>query len=415
MEGKQAAIGIARRPLWIVVAAGGAIIGLSLGLRHTLGLFLEPISNDLGLGREAFALSMGIQNIFWGLSAPIFGAIADKYGSGRVVAFGGIAYAMGLALTAHAGSTGDLIGSGILLGLGISATGFTAVLGAVGRAAPPEKRQAALALASMGGSIGQFVALPYAQAFIGSIGWLGALLVLASTAAITVVLAWGVAGTPQMDASEDSNQTLKEAFSEAVQHRGFLLLTAGFFVCGFHVVFVATHLPAFLADEGFEPWLGATCLGIIGFVNIIGTYVFGRWGAVVEKRVVLSWLYFMRAVVFAALLVVPLNVPTVLGFAVAIGFLWLGTVPLTSGLVATLFGPKWMSMLFGIVFISHQIGSFLGAWLGGYLFDKIQSYDMMWWLSVALALLAALLHLPIKEEPVRRQSQASVHQGTPAS
>lgn len=395
------------RPLWVVVIAAGAIIGLSLGLRHTFGLFLDPISTDLGLGRGSFALAMGMQNLFWGLSAPLFGAVADKYGSGRVVVIGGILYAAGLVLTANSGSTPDLAGGGILLGLGISGTSFSAVLGAVARAAPPEKRQSALALTATGGSIGQFVALPYAQALIGGFGWSATLLVLAGTAAITVVLAWGVAGSPQTSDAEDNKQGLVAAFSEAMGHRSFLLLTAGFFVCGFHVTFVATHLPAFLTDEGFEPWLGATCLGVIGFVNILGTYVFGRWGAVVEKRVALSWLYFGRAIVFAALLIVPLTEATVLAFAVAIGFLWLGTVPLTSGLVATLFGPKWVSMLFGLVFISHQLGSFLGAWFGGYVFDKVQSYDTMWWLSVALALIAALLHWPIKEVPVQRLKAAT--------
>ncbi len=397
------------RPLWVVIFAAGAIIGLSLGLRHTFGLFLDPISTDLGLGRESFALAMGMQNLFWGLSAPLFGAVADKYGSGRVVVIGGILYAAGLVLTANSGSTTALAGGGVLLGLGISGTSFSAVLGAVARAASPEKRQTALALTATGGSIGQFVALPYAQALIGGLGWSTTLLVLAGTAAITVVLAWGVAGSPQAanTEAEENTQGLVAAFSEAMRHRSFLLLTAGFFVCGFHVTFVATHLPAFLTDEGFEPWLGAASLGIIGFVNILGTYVFGRWGAVVEKRIALSWLYFGRALVFAALLLVPLTETTVLAFAVAIGFLWLGTVPLTSGLVATLFGPKWVSMLFGIVFISHQIGSFLGAWFGGYVFDKVQSYDTMWWLSVALALLAALLHWPIKEEPVQRLKAAT--------
>lgn len=407
MSGNPSIARPAWRPLWVVIFAAGATIGLSLGLRHTFGLFLDPISTDLGLGRESFALAMGMQNLFWGLSAPLFGAVADKYGSGRVVVIGGILYAAGLILTANSLSSTELAGGGILLGLGISGTSFSAVLGAVARAAPPEKRQTALALTATGGSIGQFVALPYAQALIGGLGWSTTLLVLAGTAAITVVLAWGVAGSPQASETEENTQGLAAAFSEAMRHRSFLLLTAGFFVCGFHVTFVATHLPAFLTDEGFEPWLGAAALGIIGFVNILGTYVFGQWGAVVEKRIALSWLYFGRALVFAALLLVPLTETTVLVFSVAIGFLWLGTVPLTSGLVATLFGPKWVSMLFGIVFISHQIGSFLGAWFGGYVFDKIQSYDTMWWLSVALALLAALLHWPIKEEPVQRLKAAT--------
>lgn len=389
-------------PLWVVVAAGGVIIGLNLGIRHTFGLFLEPISTELGVGRQAFALAMGLQNLFWGLSSPFFGAIADKYGSGRVVALGALLYASGLVLIANAGSEVELAGSGILLGLGIGGTGFAAVLGAVARAAPPERRQTALALASMVGSIGQFVALPYAQALIGSFGWSVSLLVLAATAGSMALIGWGIAGSPRRRETDEDRQTLSEACREAVRHRGFLLLTAGFFVCGFHVTFVATHLPAFLLDQGFEPWLGATCLAVIGFVNIIGTFVFGRWGAVVEKRVALSWLYFGRGVVFAALLIVPLSVPSAIVFAALIGFFWLGTVPLTSGLVATLFGPKWMSMLFGIVFLSHQFGAFLGAWLGGYAYDKVQSYDAMWWLSIALALMATVLHWPIREEPVQR-------------
>ncbi|MGI9383486.1 MAG: MFS transporter [Methyloligellaceae bacterium] len=388
-------------PLWAIIATGGAIIGISLGIRHTFGLFLAPISQDLGVGRGAFALAMGLQNILWGVSAPFFGAIADKYGSGRVVVAGAVLYFAGLWLTASAGSETDLVLGGVVIGLGVSASGFTAVLGAVGRAAPPERRQTALALASMAGSIGQFVALPYAQVLIEGFGWVTAMAVIAVTAGIMVPLAWGIAGKPEASTDGDT-QSLTEALREAIRNPSFLLLTAGFFVCGFHVVFVGTHLPAFLADQGFEPWLGAVCLAIIGFVNIIGTYVFGRAGQFKEKRLVLSWLYFARAFVFLGILVVPLTVPTVLIFATAIGFLWLGTVPLTSGLVATLFGPRWMSMLFGIVFFSHQIGSFLGAWLGGYVYDAVQSYDVMWWLSVGLALLAALLHWPIKERPVPR-------------
>ena len=396
-----------RIPLWAVIAMGGGIIGISLGIRHTFGLFLTPISQDLGLGREAFALAMGLQNIVWGLSAPFFGAIADKYGAGRVVVVGAVLYFAGLWLTASAGSEQDLVLAGLIIGLGVSASGFTAVLGAIGRAAPAERRQTALALASMAGSIGQFVALPYAQVLIEGFGWVTAMAAIAITAGIMVPLAWGVAGAPAAKA-DARTQTLAQALREAMANPSFLLLTAGFFVCGFHVVFVGTHLPAFLADQGFEPWLGALCLGVIGFVNIIGTYVFGRAGQFREKRLVLSWIYLARAVVFALILVVPLNVPTVLMFATAIGFLWLGTVPLTSGLVAVLFGPRWMSMLFGIVFLSHQVGSFLGAWLGGYIFDAVQSYDIMWWLSVGLALLAALLHWPIKERPVEREAARAV-------
>lgn len=389
------------KPLWIVIVAGGAIIGISMGIRHTFGLFLAPISQDLGIGREAFALAIGLQNFVWGLSSPFLGAVADKYGSGRVVAAGAFIYIAGLGLTSTASGQMDLVWGGVVLGLGVSATGFSVVLGAVGRAAPLEQRQNALALVSMGGSVGQFLALPYAHVLIGEFGWIFCLIIMAATAAVMVPLGWGLTGRPDA-ANEHDDTTLIQALREAVHNPSFLFLTAGFFVCGFHVVFVATHLPAYLADKGFETWVGVTCLATIGFVNIIGTYVFGRAGAIIEKRVVLSWLYFGRAIVFLAILFVPLTVTTVLVFSAAIGFLWLGTVPLTSGLVATLFGPKWMSMLFGIVFLSHQIGSFLGAWLGGYVYDVVHSYDVMWWLSIILALFAVLLHWPIKERPVQR-------------
>lgn len=389
------------KPLWLVVICGGAVLGLSMGFRQTFGLYLDPISQELGLGRTVFALSMGIQNILWGVSAPLAGAIADKWGAGRVIVVGALLYAVGLAMLASAPGEAGLLTSGVVLGLGVSGTGFTAVLGAVGRAAPPERRSSALGLASMGGSLGQFLLLPYAQAFIGTMGWYVSLLVLAVTALFMVPLAWGLAGTPRSDATP-SDQSLAHAFREALRHKGFLLLNAGFFVCGFHITFVGTHLPAFVIDLDFAPWLGSAALMVIGVANIVGTYVWGHIGERIEKRVALSVLYFARAGVFLAILMLPLTVPTLLVICVALGFLWLGTIPLTSALVATLFGPKWMSMLFGIVFLSHQIGSFLGVWLGGYLYDLFGSYDIMWWLSVALGVAAAALHWPIKEEPVPR-------------
>ncbi len=389
------------KPLWIVIAAAATILAINMGIRQTFGLYLGPISRDLELGRETFALSMGLLNLVWGLAAPFSGAIADKYGAGRVVAFGGVIYAIGITLIATAGSETELITAGVIIGLGVSATGFTAVLGAVGRAAPEEKRGSALALASMGGSIGQFAALPYAHFLIGGYGWVVSLFILAVTAALAAPIGWGVAGKPQSQGS-GREQSLSEAFKEAFRHPGFILLTLGFFVCGFHIVFVAVHLPSYLGDKGFEPWVATAALTTIGFTNILGTYLCGRVGEIVEKRVALSFLYLARAMVFLALLYMPLTETTVLIFAGALGFLWLGTVPLTSGLVATLFGPRWMSMLFGIVFLSHQLGSFLGAWLGGYFYDVFQSYDTMWWISVALGIGAAVLHWPIKEKKVVR-------------
>ncbi|RME97972.1 MAG: MFS transporter, partial [Alphaproteobacteria bacterium] len=337
----------------------------------------------------------------WGATAPFAGAIADRYGAGRVVIGGALVNAIGLITMAFAPSAEGLIGSGILLGIGISGTGFTAVLGAVGRAAPAEKRSVALGLTSAGGSLGQFAALPYVHLLIGEFGWVMSLIALALTAALLVPISWGVAGTPRSSTTH-VEQNLTEAFREAVTHKGFLLLTAGFFVCGFHVVFVATHLPAFLADRAFEPWVATWALALIGLANVVGTYLCGKAGQVMEQRVALSWLYIGRAVIFLGFLYVPLTETTVLLLSAAIGLFWLGTVPLTSGLIATLFGPRWMSMLFGLVFFSHQIGSFLGAWLGGYFYDVYQSYEVMWWISVALGIVAALFHWPIREVPVAR-------------
>lgn len=391
----------APKPLWLVILAAGATIGLCMGIRQTFGLYLDPISSELGLGRGTFALAMGLQNLLWGFTAPFAGAIADKYGAGRVVVCGAFVYALGLVLMANATSETSLLASGLMLGLGISATGFTAVLGAVGRAAAPEKRSMALGLTSAGGSFGQFAALPFVHVVIEQMGWVGSLFALAVVAGLMVPIAWGLAGKPQQH-SLAVEQTLSDAFHEALRHKGFLLLTAGFFVCGFHVVFVATHLPAFLADKNFEPWVATWALALIGLANVIGTYLCGQAGQIMEQRVALMGLYLGRSVIFIGFLYLPLTETTVLALSAGLGLFWLGTIPLTSGLIATLFGPRWMSMLFGLVFFSHQIGSFLGAWLGGYFYDLYQSYEIMWWLSVALGIVAALFHWPIRETPVER-------------
>lgn len=389
------------RPLWLVMAAAGTILALNMGIRQTFGLYLDPLSQELGLGREVFALAMGLQNLLWGITAPFAGAVADKYGCGKVVAAGAAIYIAGLVMMAGASGEASLIASGVLLGFGISATGFTAVLGAVGRAAPPEKRSSALATTSAAGSLGMFAALPFAHLLIGSIGWVASILAMTVAAAAIVPLAWGVAGRPQSRAA-GIEQTVGGAFREALANKGFLLLTAGFFVCGFHVVFVATHLPAFLADRSFEPWVAVSALTLIGLANIIGSFASGRLSRIFQQRVILTWLYLARSVVFLGFLYLPLTETSVLLLSFVLGLLWLSTIPLTSGLIATMFGPRWMSMLFGLVFFAHQIGSFLGAWLGGYVYDAYQSYEAMWWLSVGLGVLAAMFHWPIREAPVPR-------------
>ena len=388
-----------------MIIAGGAIMGITVGIRQVFGLYLAPISVDLGLGREVFAFGMGLMNLVWGLAAPFAGAVADRFGAGRVAVAGGIAYAAGLVAMTASGDGAQLVVGGLLIGVGLSGAGFTVVLGAVGRAAPPELRSAALGLVSVGGSIGQFVALPYAHYLIEASGWSASLLILAATTMLVVPLAFGIRGRG-MVADAPARQTVAEAFREACGHTGFWLLTTGFFVCGFHLAFVAVHLPAYLIDKGMPNWLAAATLTLVGACNIIGTLVCGYLGQRFEKKRVLAGLYLARAMIFLLFLVFPVTEASVLAFGAAMGLLWLGTVPLTSGLVAFIFGPAYMSMLFGIVFFSHQIGGFLGAWLAGFAYDYLGSYDAIWWLSVALGLISAALHWPINERPVPRLAAA---------
>lgn len=392
--------------LWIIIACAGSIMGLSVGLRQGMGLFLDPVSVQLGLERETFALAMGLMNLFWGLGAPIAGAVADRYGAGRVAVLGGAAYAAGL-LTMMVSSGGEhLLLGGTLIGLGLSGTAFTVVLGVVGRSAPKHLRSRALGLASVGGSIGQFVALPYTHAVIQGFGWVVALAILAATAFLIVPLAYGVAGRPQEEAAGET-QNIRQALETASRIPSFWLLNAGFFVCGFHLAFVGVHLPAFLADKGFAPWLAAAALTVVGVTNIIGVYAFGVLGGLYSKKMLLSGLYLARTAVFFLFIVSPINETSVLLFGAVMGFLWLGTVPLTSGLVGDIFGTRYMSMLFGIVFLGHQFGGFLGAWLAGTAFDRFGSYDAMWWLSIVLGLLSAALHWPIDEREVPQMRVAS--------
>lgn len=395
----------ARSPI-VVIVCGGLILSLAMGVRQTFGLFLEPVSAELGLGRETFALAMAVQNILWGFAQPATGIVADRYGAGRVVAVGGIVYTLGLIVMS--GMTGPLalhLGGGLMVGFAMAACGFSVVLGAVARAVPAAKRSMALGVVSAGGSFGQFAVAPFGQGLISAYGWPGALIGLAVLAALMVPLALAVAGKPAESAGpagEDGSQTIVEAMREALGHRGYLYLSAGFFVCGFQVVFIAVHLPAYLADSGLPASVAATALALIGAFNIAGTYACGVLGDRFPKKWLLSGLYLLRAGVIAAFLLAPKTETTVLVFAATIGFLWLGTVPLTSGLVGTMFGVRYLSTLFGIVFLSHQAGSFLGVWLGGVVYDATGSYDAIWIASVVLGLAAAVLHLPISENPVRR-------------
>jgi predicted MFS family arabinose efflux permease len=334
------------------------------------------------------------------------GAISDKYGAGRTLVLGALFTMSGLFMMYSATSEMHLLISGVLLGIGIAGTGITALVGAVGRAVPAEKRAPALATLGMASGIGGFIAFPYTHFFMGSLGWQTTLLVILATISIIIPLAAVLAGKPSAGAGNIRQQTLSEAFGEAFKLPSFWLLVLGFFVCGFHVAFYATHLPAYVADKGLASSVAVWALTGVGIANIIGTYIGGQSGKIAEKRTSLAFIYFMRSFAFLGLLFLPTTEWTVIGISILLGFFWLATVPLTSALVATFFGAQWMSMLFGFVFLSHQLGSFLGVWLAGRLYDITKSYDTMWWLSIALALFAALIHLPIREKPVARLQQA---------
>jgi predicted MFS family arabinose efflux permease len=385
----------------LAIACGAFIVLLSFGIRSSFGLFLQPISLDLGWGREVFALAMAIQNLLWGLSQPFVGAIADKWGTARTIIGGGLLYVLGVYLMSTTSSPPELyFSAGVLVGLGLSGTGFGVVLAAVGRSVPAERRSVALGITTAVGSLGQFLLPPIGQAFLSAYGWQTTLALLALGSIAMVFAAGGLRG--RLDASGQSQQTIRQALAEAGQHSGYLYLTAGFFVCGWHVAFIAVHLPAYLADGGISTEVAAWCLALVGLFNVIGSYSAGVLGGRFSKKYCLSFLYAARAVLILAFIALPLSAATALVFSAIMGLLWLSTVPLTSGLVAQIFGPRYMATLFGIVFLSHQIGSFLGIWLGGYLYDAYGSYDVIWWLSIALGLIAALLHWPIDEREVLR-------------
>ncbi len=390
------------RALWLTVGAACLIVGLSMSLRQVMGLYLRPVTMDLGIGREPFSNALAVANLVWGLAAIPFGFWSDKYGAGRAAAVGVLCSMTGFFLASQASTGLALMVAGVLLGLGSSGSGMTALVGAVGRAAPPEKRTAAIASLGMATGIATFLAYPYVHVLIEEFGWRASLLVVAGTVALTLPLTWIVSGRPAAPSTAVRQQTMKEAFAEAFATPSFWLLTIGFFVCGFHVAFYSTHLPAFVQDQGLGAWVGVYSLMALGIANIIGTWLAGQSGRFYQKRSVLSGIYFARMVLFVGLIFMPITPFTVIATTALLGLFWLSTIPLTSGLVGTFFGTNWMSMLFGFVFLSHQLGSFAGLYMAGVLYDATHSYNAMWWISAALALVAGLLHLPIKERPVAR-------------
>jgi len=391
-----------------MLVAGVLVLILAFGIRTSFGIFMVPISGDLGWGREVFGFALALQNLVWGASQPFAGAIADRWGSGRVIAACGALYAGGILVMAGATAPlGMTVGAGVIVGVALSGTSFPVILAVIGRAVPEDRRSLYLGLAAAGGSSGQLIMVPAAQGLLSTMDWAMALVWLAGMSALMVPLAAALVSDPRrMEGVSEAarQQTIGQAIHEAGGHRGYWLLNAGFFVCGFHVMFIATHLPAFVVDRGLAPEIGALALSLVGLANIIGSYMSGVLGGRYSKRYVLSCIYFARAAAFLVFILLPVTETSVVVFSFVLGLLWLSTVPLTSGLVAQIFGPRYMATLFGIVFFSHQVGSFLGAWLGGYFYDLTGSYDVVWWASVLLGVFSGLVHWPLDERPVARLS-----------
>lgn len=386
-------------PFLFILCASAIIVAISMGIRQAFGIFLRPIVIDLEIMRQSFGFAIALQNLIWGMAQPVAGMLADRFGTFRVLVISGLIYCAGLTLTAFSSSEATLyLSAGMLVGLGLAGSSFSVVLSAVAKLVPEERRSMALGLTSAGGSVGMFSFVPASQLFIAYYGWSTAMLILAGCALIIPVFALIYKNLPST-ISENTTQSIKlsEMLHMASRHRGYLLLNLGFLVCGFHVAFIATHLPAYIADQALSPMTGAIALAMIGLFNIVGTYLFGVLGDKYRKKYLLSHLYLGRAFVIAIFVITPISDVSVIVFTAAIGLLWLGTVPLTSSLVAQIFGAQHMGTLFGIVFFSHQVGSFLGAWLGGYYFDLTGSYDQVWYMSVVLGVVSALLHWPIDD------------------
>lgn len=386
-----------------VLIAGALILALSLGIRHGFGLFLQPMSEDQGWGREEFALAIAIQNLVWGAAQPLTGMLADRIGAGKAIVGGAVLYGIGLLAMAYAATPLQLsLSAGLLIGLGLSGTSFAVVFGAVSRAVAPERRSLAMGIASAVGSFGQFAMVPGTLSLIAALGWSAALIALAALAVVMVPLATAFAGDGGRSAPAASELGVRDALAEACAHRGFWLLSFGFFVCGFQVVFIALHLPAYLFDRQLPLSVGTTVLALVGLFNVAGTYLAGLWGGRMSKPVLLASIYALRAVAIALFVLLPISTWSAYAFGIVIGLLWLSTVPLTNGTVLTLFGVRNMSMLAGIVFLFHQVGAFFGGWLGGSIYDATGSYDIVWAIAIGLSIVAALLNLPIKEVPVAR-------------
>lgn len=392
------------KPLIYMLIGSAIILALSLGVRHGFGLYLVPMSDEFGWGHNVFSLAIAMQNLIWGAAQPFTGALADKYGSKIVVAVGGVLYTIGLLLMAVS-STGWLLNLsvGLILGLALSATSFSVLLSAVGRAAPPEKRSLAMGIASAAGSFGQFIMLPSTLLLLQNFGWSAALVVSAILIAMIVPLAWMLKAPAFVVPNTSTNQvqlSFKDILVIAKNHKPFWFLSLGFLVCGFQVVFIGIHLPGYLIDHGFNATTGTVFLALVGLFNIVGTYTAGWLGGKYSKPKLLMGLYGLRGIAIIAFLMLPLSTLTIYSFGVVMGLLWLSTVPLTNGIVANMFGIKYLSMLSGIVFFTHQVGSFFGGWLGGVNHDVTGNYDLIWLFSIILSVFGVLVHFFVDEKAV---------------
>ena len=389
----------------LAIALACVLLAVNFGLRSSLGLFLKPVSETFGYGREVFAFSLALQNLFWGLSQPIAGAFADKFGTSRVIIVGTLFYSLGLYITATADNFMGLhIGAGILIGMGIAGTGLGVILPAMARMVSPEKRAMALGIGTAAGSAGQFLLIPVAREFLVAYGWQTALIIMAIGALSMILFSPVFKGDEIKNTTLDNepSQTLKEALNEASGHIHYWLLIAGFFVCGFQLAFIVVHMPSYLADKGFDSSVAAASLSIIGLCNIFGSLISGHLSGIYSKKWILTYIYAARSIIIVLFLITPISTFTIYAFSFATGFLWLATVPPTSGLVAQMFGLRFMGTLYGIVFLNHQIGSFTGVWIGGYLFDTTGSYDQVWWWAAIIAAITALIHVYIDERPIKR-------------
>lgn len=385
----------------LLMIGSSIVLALSLGIRHAFGLFLPPMSLEFGWGREVFAFAIAIQNLIWGLLQPFVGAFADRYGVKRTVCISAIAYALGLLLMAFASTPSALVlSAGLLIGFGLSGTSFAVLLSAVGRSVVAEKRSMAMGIASAAGSLGQFVMLPGTLGLLEWLGWSSALLVCAALIVLLIPLSRLLHEDLSSTQTEEPKLPLLSVLRQVAGHTDFWLLSLGFLVCGFQVVFIGIHIPAYLLDQHLPAQAGTTVLALVGLFNIAGTWCAGWLGGRYAKPQLLAALYLLRAVVIALFFYMPISLFSAYAFAIAMGLLWLSTVPLTNGTIASMFGVRYLSMLAGVVFLFHQIGSFLGGWLGGLAYDQTGSYALVWQLSIVLSVIAALLNLPIRERLV---------------